>query len=90
MTTALVRKCDICHSEIPDGRAFVLSRFDLQRASGAPVVVEPQDICGAECFYVLMRGLFDAAMSSAFAAADAGSPLPAGAIVRPTSARRAS
>lgn len=64
MTTALVRKCDVCHAEIPDGRAFVLSRFDLQRADGAPAVVaEPRDICSAECFYALMRSLFEAAMT---------------------------
>ena len=87
MTTALVRKCDVCHSEIPDGRAFVLSRFDLQRADGPPAVVdEPKDICSAECFFTLMRSLFDTAMNPVFAVA--ADPHPR-SIVTSSAARRA-
>ena len=87
MTTALIRRCDECGDEIPDGRAFVLSRFELQRADGTPAVVaEPLDLCSAECFYTVMRGLFDAAMSSPFAAA--ADPHPR-SIVTSAAARRA-
>ena len=88
MTTALIRRCDECGDEIPDGRALVLARFELQRADGAPSIIDaPLDLCAAGCFYAVMRRLFDTAMSSAFAvAADGAYPR---SIVTPSAARRA-